>query len=138
MLKEKIINLYYIEHLSVKDIAHDVNTSSSYISKIIQKDSRYNSEKIYRKEKSKSKRKVAQNNFIKQKRERQRQEDNYDIVRAQHNQATREFSKHNHLSNENYRKWNYSAYKYSPSKHRYEFDPKLGRSSDVPKYIKER
>lgn len=53
-------------------------------------------------------------------------------------QATRELSKSKHLSNENYRKWNYSAYKYNPSRKRYEFDEKLGRSIDVPKYIKER
>ena len=49
-----------------------------------------------------------------------------------------ELSKSNHLSNESYRKWNYSAYKYNSSKRRYEFDEKLGRSYDIPKYIKER
>ena len=59
-------------------------------------------------------------------------------MQSQHEQATRELSKSKHLSNESYRKWNYSAYKYTPSKKRYEFDEKLGRSIDVPKYIKER
>ena len=59
-------------------------------------------------------------------------------MKSQHDQATRELSKSSHLSNESYRKWNYSAYSYNPSKKRYEFDNKLGRSADVPKYIKER
>lgn len=138
MSKENIIGLFYIEHLKVKEIATKENTSSAYITKIIKQDARYMQEKEYRKLISKDKRKVAQNNFIKNKREKKRIEDNYSYVQSQHEQATRELSKSSHLSNENYRKWNYSAYKYNPSKHRYEFDNNLGRSIDVPKYIKER
>lgn len=138
MSKENIINLFYIEHLKVKEIATKVNTSSAYITKIIKQDSRYIQEKEYRKAISKSRRKVAQNNFIKNKREKKRIEDNYSYVQTQHEQATKELSKSSHLSNESYRKWNYSAYKYNPSKKRYEFDEKLGRSADIPKYIKER
>lgn len=137
-LKENIITLFYIEHLKVKEIAEKVNTSSAYITKIIKQDTRYMQEKEYRKAISKDKRKVAQNNFIKNKREKQKIDDNYSFVQSQHEQATRELSKSKHLSNENYRKWNYSAYKYNPSRKRYEFDEKLGRSIDVPKYIKER
>ena len=137
-LKENIITLFYIEHLKVKEIAEKVNTSSAYITKIIKQDTRYIQEKEYRKAISKDKRKVTQNNFIKNKRENQKIDDNYSFVQSQHEQATRELSKSKHLSNENYRKWNYSAYKYNPSRKRYEFDEKLGRSIDVPKYIKER
>ena len=137
-LKENIITLFYIEHLKVKEIAEKVNTSSAYITKIIKQDTRYIQEKEYRKAISKDKRKVAQNNFIKNKREKQKIDDNYSFVQSQHEQATRELSKSKHLSNENYRKWNYSAYKYNPSRKRYEFDEELGRSIDVPKYIKER
>lgn len=138
MSKEKIIELFYIEHLKVKEISEIVNTSSAYITRIIKQDARYLQEKEYRKNISKQKRKIDQNNFIKKKREQQRFEDNYSIVQAQHEQATRELSKSKHLSDENYRKWNYSAYKYNPSKRRYEFDETLGRAADVPKYIKER
>ena len=138
MSKENIIELFYIEHLKVKEISEIVNTSSAYITKIIKQDARYLQEKEYRKNASKQKRKIDQNNFIKNKREQQRFEDNYSIVQAQHEQATRELSKSKHLSNENYRKWNCSAYKYNPSKRRYEFDETLGRAADVPKYIKER
>ena len=137
-LKDDITTLFYIEHLKVKEIAEKVDTSSAYITKVVKQDSRYLQEKEYRKAISRDKRKVAQNNFIKNKRENKRIEDNYSFVQSQHEQAARELSKSKHLSNESYRKWNYSAYKYNPSKKRYEFDEKLGRSIDVPKYIKER
>ncbi len=86
----------------------------------------------------KRKEKIGQNTYIKSRREKQKREDNYSIVQLQHNQAVSELSKSSHLSDENYRKWNCSAYKYNPSKKRYEFDNTLGRSYDVPKYIKER
>lgn len=138
MSKEQIINLFYIEHLKIKDIAEKVNTSSAYVTKVIKQDSRYVKEKEFRKSISKENRRIAQNKFVKEKRELELIEDNYSIVIAQHNQAVCELSKRGYLSDESYRKWNYSAYKYNPSKRRYEFDSKLGRASDVPKYVKER
>lgn len=136
--KDKIIEMFFINHLSVKEIADSVGTSSAYITKIIKTDERYVMEKQYRKEKSKEKRKQDKNNFMKNKREQKRIDDNYSFVQAQHYQATRELSKSRHITNETYRKWNSSAYKYNPLKKRYEFDEKLGRASDIPKYIKER
>ena len=136
--KDKIIELFFINHLSVKEIADSVGTSSAYITKIIKTDERYVMEKQYRKEKSKEKRKQDKNNFMKNKREQKRIDDNYSFVQAQHYQATRELSKSRHITNETYRKWNSSAYKYNPLKKRYEFDERLGRASDIPKYIKER
>ena len=70
--KENIINLFYIEHLKVNEIAEKLSFSSAYITKIIKQDNRYLQEKEYRKTVSKTKRKIAQNNFIKAKRERKR------------------------------------------------------------------
>ena len=136
--KDKIIEMFFINHLSVKEIADSIGTSSAYITKIIKTDDRYVGEKQYRKEKSKEKRKQDKNNFMKNKREQKRIDDNYSFVQAQHYKATRELSKSRHITNETYRKWNSSAYKYNPLKKRYEFDEKLGRASDIPKYIKER
>ena len=74
---------------------------------------------------------------MKNKREIKHIEDGYYILKAKHEQASIELSKSRHLTNENYRKWNQSAYHYNTSKKRYEFDDNLGRSYDVPKYIKE-
>ena len=67
--KDKIIELFFISHLSVKEIADSIGTSSAYITKIIKTDERYVMEKQYRKEKSKEKRKKDKNNFMKNKRE---------------------------------------------------------------------
>ena len=136
--KELIIKYFFNEHLKVKEIAKIIHTSSSYITKIIKLDKRYLEEKEYRNNKSKEKRKKDQNEFIKNKREQKRIYDNFAFVEEQHRLASLELSKAKHLSNETYRKWNISAYKYNPSKHRYEFDENLGRSADIPKYIKER
>lgn len=136
--KELIIKYFFIEHLKVKEIAEIIHTSSSYITKIIKQDKRYVGEKEYRANKSKEKRRLDQNNFAKHKREQKRIDDNFAFVEEQHKQASFELSKSKNLSNESYRKWNISAYKYNPSKYRYEFDEGLGRSADVPKYIKER
>ena len=138
MSKENIINLFYNEHLKVNEIAQQEDVSPAYITKVVKQDSRYIQEKERRKEISSKKRKNAQNQYIKTKRENKRIEDNYSVVQEQHRQASRELSKSGHLSNENYRKFNISAYHYNPSKRRYEFDENLGRSYAIPKYIKER
>lgn len=135
---EKIIGLFYIQHFKVKDIAEALGLSSAYITKIIKQDNRYIQEKDFRKQQNKGNRKIVQNKFIKNKRDNKRIEDNYAIVETQHPQASRELSQSSYLTNENYRKWNSSVYKYNPSKNRYEFDDRLGRSYTVPKYIKER
>ena len=91
--KELIINCFYKEHLKVKDIAKIVNASSSYITKIIKEDKRYFEEKNYRKKNSKEKRKIAQNQFIKSKREKQKLDDNFTFMEEQHRQASYELSK---------------------------------------------
>ena len=128
MSKDKIIKCFYEEHMQVKELASVMNTSEAYITKVIKQDKRYSNEKAFRKNLAYEKRKKAQNKFIKDKREKQRLEDNYLAIKAEHNQAVSELSDRKHLTNENYRKWNYSAYKYNPLKRRYEFDENLGRS----------
>ena len=47
--KEKIKELYFLQHLKTKDIADVLHISSSYITKIIKQDSRYVDEKEERK-----------------------------------------------------------------------------------------
>ena len=53
-----------------------------------------------------------------------------------HDQASMELSVPRKLSNMAYRNWNKSAYKYNQEKSRFEFRKGLGRSYDIPKYIK--
>lgn len=136
--KNVIIELFFEQHLKVNEIAEKVNTSSAYITKIIKTDSRYMEEKQSRKDTSSVRRKIAQNSFMKNKREQKRIDDQYSSVQAQHNQAVMELSKRGHMNNQTFRKWNSSVYNYNPSKHRYEFNEKFGRAADVPKYVKER
>lgn len=136
--KDVIIELFYNHHLKVNEIVDKIETSSAYITKIIKLDTRYYKEKQNRKIISKENRKITKNNFMKHKREQKRIDDNYSMLQEQHRQDVMELSKAKRLSNENYRRWNNSAYKYNPLKRRYEFDESLGRSADVPKYIKER
>lgn len=133
-----IIELFFEQHLKVTEISKNIGTSSAYITKIIKADPRYIEEKKNRKEISKGNRKIAQNSFMKNKREQKRIDDQYLIVKAQHNQDVMELSKRGHMNNQTFRKWNSSAYNYNPSKHRYEFNEQFGRAADVPKYVKER
>lgn len=74
----------------------------------------------------KTKRKIAQ---------LQKNADDFDL-RSMHNQASAELSQRKRLLNIAYRNWNKSAYKYNENKNRYKFREELGRSHDVPKYIK--
>lgn len=124
-MKEKIISSYYLEHLKVKEISEQLDISSAYVTKIIKQDSRYAEEKQNRLDISKQKRRIDKNKYIKNWREKKRIEDNYQAIKKQHEIASIELSKSKHLSNENYRRWNNSAYINNPSKHRYEFDERL-------------
>ena len=54
MSKEDIINLFYNEHLKVKEIAEKLKVSTPYITKVIKQDSRYMQEKDFRKKESKN------------------------------------------------------------------------------------
>ena len=62
MLKEKILDLFFKEHLKVKEISTIVHTSSSYVTEVIKQDARYDKEKAIRKniayEKRKSKKRT--------------------------------------------------------------------------------
>ena len=134
--KEVILDLFFAKHFKVKDIATTCDVTSAYISKIIKEDTRYTQEKEFRKNNSKEKRKLDQNTYVKNKREKKRIDDNYNLVIIQHNQASKELSDSKKLTNESYRKFNSSAYNYNEKRKRFEFKEELGRASDVPKYVK--
>lgn len=137
-VKSYVILLFYIQHLSTKDISIKVNISESYVTKIIKQDSRYSEEKQKRREEAKERRKDYKRKYEKSRRETIRFDDNYSYLKIQHEKDVRVLSGTKHLSNDSYRRWNYSAYHYNPSKKRYEFDSSLGRAADVPLYIKDR
>ena len=139
-MKEEILNLFFNENLSQSEIAKELNVTKGYVSQIVTKDTRYIEYKEEKLRKSKQRHNKQIQELTKEKRKKLQFADAVSdlILKKMHDQASIEMSQAKHLSNESFRKWNYSAYKYCPSKHRYEFDEQLVRPYDVPKYIKER
>lgn len=139
-MKNDILHLFFCDNLSQKEISEKLNITKGYVSQIVTKDNRYPQFKKEKLIKSHKKHNKQIQNITKEKRKKIQFSNSVDdlSLKVKHNQASMELSKRSHLSNESYREWNYSAYKYNPSKRRYEFDSTLGRSYDVPKYIKER
>lgn len=137
-MKDEILDLFFNKKMKQKDIAELLNIAKSTVSKVVSKDSRFIAEKSLRKANNKVKRNKDIQRRVEQNRKKEQFKNNSDdlILKQMHSQASMELSKRSHLSNENYRKWNKTAYNYNPSKKRFEFDENLGRSYDVPKYIK--
>lgn len=139
-MKEKILKLFFENGYTQKRISEELNISKGYVSQVVTKNIRYG---IYKEQKLINSRQ-KHNKQIQKKVEENRKKVQFKnavddlVLKKMHNQATLELSKKGYLTNESYRKWNSSAYRYNPSKKRYEFDDNLGRSYDVPKYIKER
>jgi len=137
MEKVAMINeLYFEEKKTLTEIAEVINTSVSYISKILRKNEKYNEEKEKRKNENLLKRRKIQKDLIYGKRK-----SNIDIeyikLKTQHEQASMELSKRSILGKDTLRKWCSSAYVYNKNKKRYEFDTKnLNKPSDFPSYIK--
>ena len=131
-----VIDLFFEDHLKVKDISVNVGISPTSVSRIIKTDARYLDEKENRKSESKKKHILNTITYIKAKREQKRIDDEYYILEEQHKQAVCELSKSKRLSNESYRNWNTSAYSYNDKKKRFEFKDALGKAADVPKYVK--
>ena len=72
--KDKIIELFFEKHLKPVDIAKKLDVKMPYITKIIQKDSRYIQEKEVRKQDNKEKQKTQKRIYAQNKREKERQE----------------------------------------------------------------
>ena len=128
--KDEITKLYFVDRENPATIAKKLNISKSAVTQVLQKDVRKKQNKIRHNEKTKEI--IKKTRKIKQ--FKNRTEDL--ILKRMHNQASQELSKGKRLSNLAYRNWNTSAYSYNEAKRRYEFKEELGRSNDVPKYIK--
>lgn len=136
--KDTIIKLYFIDKLRPVDIATELNISKSAVTQVLQRDERYTAEKTRRKEENEVKHKENTNSYIKEKRKEIQFKNNVDdlILKNRHNEASAELSEHKGLNNMAYRNWNKSAYEYNAKRKGFEFRKELGRSYDVPKFIK--
>ena len=139
-MKDKILDLYLNKNMKQNQIAKKLNISTSKVSRILKNIPEVKQEKDKRKFQNKIKHNKDIQTRVEEKRKATQFKNNVDdlILKHLHSQASLELSKRSHLSDGSYRKWNISAYNYNPSKHRYEFNESLGRSYDVPKFVKER
>ena len=137
-LEQEILELYFKQKLKQKDIAERLKISKYKVSRTVTKDNRYITEKETRKRKSKEKHREDTKKIVKRQRELLKFKQNSDdlILKNMHNQASAELSQIKRMTNMAYRNWNTSAYSYNEKKKRFEFKDELGRSHDVPKYIK--
>ena len=72
--KEKIIELFFIKHLKPVDIAKKLKIGMPYITKIIQKDSRYIREKETRRQENKEKNKTQKRIYAQNRRKKEKEE----------------------------------------------------------------
>ncbi len=137
-LEQEILELYFKQKLKQKDIAERLKISKYKVSRTVTKDTRYITEKETRKRKSKDKHREDTKKIVKKQRELLKFKQNLDdlVLKNMHNQASAELSQRKRMTNMAYRNWNTSAYSYNEKKKRFEFKDELGRSHDVPKYIK--
>lgn len=137
--KKKVIEkLYFKEKKTLTEIGEELKLSVSYVTKILKQNEMYSIEKEKRKQENLAKRRAKQKESIYEKRRLEKKSDSsYLVLKNEHEQAAKELSKRTTIGTETLRQWCSSAYKYNPSKRRYEFDAGNSvRSVDLPKYIK--
>ena len=111
--KDKIIELFYEKHLRPIDVAKKVKVVKSYVTKTIQKDSRYIKEKESRKAENKEKNKVQKRICAKNRREKERQEkQDYQRLLIQINNDNKFLSTKKKTDDIKDAEWNRSAYDY--------------------------
>lgn len=136
MEKINLINeLYFEKKKTLTEISEIINTSVSYISKILRQNEKYQEEKEKRKKENLIRRRKIQKDLIYSGRE-PKVDIEYINVINKHELASIELSKRSVLGKDTLRKWCSSAYKYNEKKNRYEFDTKnLIKPVDFPLYI---
>ena len=111
--KDKIIELFYNEHLRPTDISNKLDVKMPYITRIIQTDSRYIEEKEARKQENREKQKEQKRIYAQNRREKGRKEkQDYQKLLVQINNDNKFLSTKRQVSDLKYAKWNRSAYDY--------------------------
>ena len=103
--KTHIQNLYFNEEKTLTEIAKELNTSVSYISKILRANKLYLIEKEKRKRENLSKRRIKQKEIIYKNRKNKEKDLSYYELKSAHEQASKELSKSRKLGTEAIRKW---------------------------------
>ena len=135
--KDKIIDLFYEKHLRPSDIAEQLKVAKSYITKVIQKDSRYIEEKESRKAKNKEKNKIQKRVCAKNRREKEKQErQEYEklmILINNDNVILSTKKKENDLQEA---KWNRSVYEYDENSSDLVLNPNVNAGYNIAKRVR--
>ena len=129
----EITRLFYDEHLRGADIAKQIGVGKSYITKIIQKDERYNEEKEYRATQSKERHKVCKRNYINKKRQADKQD--YQAMIIQINKDNEYLSTKKKLSDEAFSNWNRGMFDYDKKSSDLILKNGLNVGFDVPRRV---
>lgn len=133
--KEKILDLYYNQHLKQNKIAEIVGTTTQYVSKVVRADKRNKQEKEKRKNENSENRKVYLQEYFKTYDRPKKDDNSYEQMIAQQRQDSMELSFGNNIiSDYAFAKWNSSAY-HTNTKGNLVIDRKLKVGFDVPKSI---
>lgn len=135
--KDKIIDLFYEKHLRPSDIAKQLKVSKSYITKVIQKDSRYIEEKESRKAKNKEKNKIQKRVCAKNRREKEKQErQEYEKLMLLINNDNVILSTKKKESDLQDAKWNRSVYEYDENSSDLVLNPNVNAGYNLAKRVR--
>ena len=133
--KEKILDLYYNQHLKQNEIAKIVDTTTQYVSKVVRTDKRNIEEKEKRKKEISENRKIYLQEYFKTYNRPKKDDNSYEQMIAQQIQDSMELSFSNsNISDYAFVKWNSSAY-HTNNKGNLVIDRKLKVGFDVPKSV---
>ena len=108
--KEKILDLFFNEHLKQVDIAEMLDISKQYVSKVVKADSKYEKTKENKLKQNAIKRKEYLKEYFKTYQRSKCEDNSYENLKAQLNQDTLELSYFSDISDYAFAKWNISAY----------------------------
>ena len=133
--KEKILDLYYNQHLKQNKIAEIVGTTTQYVSKVVRTDKRNKEEKEKRKKENSENIKIYLQEYFKTYNRPKKDDNSYEQMIAQQIQDSIELSfSNNNISDYAFVKWNSSAY-HTNNKGNLVIDRKLKVGYDVPKSV---
>lgn len=109
--KDKILDLFFNEHLEQIDIAKELNVSKQYVFKIIRTDSRYENTKQNKLQENATKRKEYLKEYFKTYKRPKQEDNSYEQLKAQQNQDSLELSYYScYINDYAFAKWNSSIY----------------------------
>ena len=135
--KDKIIDLFYEKHLRPSDVAEQLKVAKSYITKVIQKDSRYIEEKESRKAENKEKNKIQKRVCAKNRREKEKQErQEYEKLMLLINNDNVILSTKKKKSDLQDAKWNRSVYEYDENSSDLVLNPNVNAGYNLAKRVR--